>query len=93
MKGELALNPWEEEAKIYFSSVAGLAWTGLGPLLLVGFTMGNTGIYGGDYGGDDGIVIILVREAIGEVDIEGVGIEEVVTTIEEGVWSKMDVTN
>ena len=53
--------------------------------------MGNTGIYGGDYGRDDGMVIMLVREAIGEVDMEGVGIEEVVTTVEEGAWVKMGV--
>jgi len=40
----------------------------------MGFTVENTRIYDGDYGGDDGMVITLVREAIGEIDAEEVGL-------------------
>jgi len=68
MKGEPTLNSWEEEVKIYFVGVAGLTWLGPRPLLLTRFTMENARIYGGDCGGDDGMVITLVREITGEID-------------------------
>jgi len=55
--------------------------------------MGNIEIYGDDYGGDDGMMIMLVREATREVDTKGLGIGEVVTTVEEGAWVKMGVIN
>lgn len=75
MNGDAKINPWEGEATICCIGVTGLAWLGLGPLLLVGRTIMEIKTNGAEGGGsDDGMVMMLVGEIIWGVDVGGVGL-------------------
>ena len=49
MKGDLMLNPWEEEAIICLDVMMGLAW--VSPRVFSMINMEGTGADGGGYGG------------------------------------------